>query len=78
MGVCTDLKIDTYEHIISKELELIGSRNFNENELDSIIGLLRDNPMVDEMISHKFSFTQAEKAFKIAEKREGIKIILAP
>jgi threonine dehydrogenase-like Zn-dependent dehydrogenase len=34
--------------------------------------------MVDEMISHKFSFSQAEKAFKIAEKREGIKVILVP
>ena len=78
VGVCTDLKIDTYRHIISKELELIGSRNFNENELDSIIRLLRENPMVDEMISHKFSFSQAEKAFKIAEKREGIKVILVP
>jgi propanol-preferring alcohol dehydrogenase len=78
VGVCTDLKIDTFEHVISKELELMGSRNFNENELDGIIGLLRDNPIVDEMISHKFSFSQAEKAFKTAEKREGIKIILVP
>jgi threonine dehydrogenase-like Zn-dependent dehydrogenase len=78
VGVCTDLKINTYEHIISKELELIGSRNFNENELDQIISIIRDNPIVEEMITHKFPFSMAQKAFKIAEKREGIKIILVP
>ena len=78
VGVCTDLELNTYDHVIAKELELIGSRNFNENELEEIIDLARKNPRIKNMITHRFSFSQAKKAFKIAEKREGIKIILGP
>ena len=78
VGVCTELCINTYDHVIAKEQQLIGSRNFNENELDEIINLARNNPQVKDMITHSFSFSQAKEAFRIAEKREGIKIILGP
>jgi len=78
VGVCTDLNLNTFDHVISKELMLIGSRNFNENELGEIIGLVRKNPQIKNMITHRFSFSQAKKAFRIADERKGIKIILGP
>ena len=78
VGVCTDLCLNTFEHVIAKELQLIGSRNFNESELNEIIDLARKNPQVKDMITHRFPFSQAKEAFRIAEKTEGIKIILVP
>ena len=78
VGICADLCLNTYEHVIAKELQLIGSRNFNESELDEIVDFARKNPLFKDMITHRFSFSQAKEAFKIAEKRKGIKIILEP
>ncbi len=78
VGVCTDLNLNTFDHVISKELQLIGSRNFNENELDGIIRLVKKNTQIKDMITHRYSFLQAEEAFRMADERKGIKIILVP
>lgn len=78
VGVCTKLTLNTYDQIISKEIEMVGSRNFNEDELGKIIDLVRKNPQIKDMITHRFTISEAKKAFKIAEKRKGIKIILGP
>jgi D-arabinose 1-dehydrogenase-like Zn-dependent alcohol dehydrogenase len=37
VGVCPKLELDTFEHLIKKEIEITGSRNFNNNELDEVI-----------------------------------------
>jgi L-iditol 2-dehydrogenase len=78
VGVCTELTINTYDQIISKEIEMSGSRNFNENELEEIIEFTRKNPKINDIITHRFKFSKAKEAFKIAEERNGIKIILVP
>lgn len=78
VGVCTELTINTYDQIISKEIEMSGSRNFNENELEEIIEFTRKNPKINDIITHRFKFSKAKEAFIIAEERNGIKIILVP
>jgi 2-desacetyl-2-hydroxyethyl bacteriochlorophyllide A dehydrogenase len=76
VGVCTELTINTYDQIISKEIEMSGSRNFNENELEEIIEFTRKNSKINDIITHRFKFSKAKEAFEIADQRNGIKIIL--
>ncbi len=78
VGVCTDLKVDLFEHIISKEIELAGSRNFHDDELEEIFSLVRGRPDIEEIITHRFSLENAAEAFKLAEMRTGLKIVLVP
>jgi len=78
MGVCTNITINPYKQIISKEIEIAGSRNFNNNEYGELFDLVRKKPEIRNIISHRFSLDEAEKAFRIADERKGIKIIINP
>ncbi len=78
VGVCESLCINTQKHILDKEIEIIGSRNFNNNELDEIIEFVRNNPKIENLISHRFSIDEAERAFEVAVRREGLKIVIKP
>ena len=78
VGVCSRLEIDTFEHLIKKEIEITGSRNFNNNELDEIIEFVRRNPKVNDVITHRYSIDEAIKAFETAHKGEGLKILIKP
>ena len=78
IGVCTNLTINPFEQIISKEIEMVGSRNFNNNEYDELFDLVRKNHSIKDIISHRFSLDEAGEAFRLADVREGIKIILNP
>lgn len=77
-GVCTSLNLNTFEQIISKELMIIGTRNFNDNELKELFSLAREKPFIKNIITHRFRINDAGKAFKIADERKGIKVILTP
>lgn len=77
-GVCSSLTLDPFEQIISKELTIIGSRNYHDNELEDMFTLAREKPFIQDIITHKFKISDAMKAFQIAERREGIKVILIP
>jgi len=77
-GVCSSLNLDPFRQIISKELTIIGSRNFNDNELAEILILVREKPFIQDIVTHRFNISDAMKAFQIAERREGIKVILIP
>jgi len=78
IGVCTNIIINPYEQIVSKEIEIVGSRSFNNNGYDELFDLVRKKPDIKDVISHRFSLDEAERAFRIAEERKGIKIILNP
>jgi propanol-preferring alcohol dehydrogenase len=77
-GVCSSLKLDPFEQIIAKELSIIGTRNFNDNELDEIVTIVREKPFIQDIVTHRFKICDAVKAFQTAERREGIKIVLIP
>ena len=78
VGVCQDLKINTQAQVIDKELTVVGSRNFNDNDLHEIEDFVRSHPIVGSLITHRFSIGQAQEAFDTARKREGIKILIKP
>lgn len=78
VGVCPDLELHTSTHLIEKELEISGSRNFNDRELDEIIAFVRTNPQINRVISHRFALDDAAAAFALAQRREGLKVVLRP
>jgi 2-desacetyl-2-hydroxyethyl bacteriochlorophyllide A dehydrogenase len=78
VGVCPKLEIDTFEHLIKKEIEMVGSRNFNDNELEEIIAFVRSNPKISDVITHRYTIEEADKAFEAARKGEGIKVLIKP
>lgn len=78
VGVCPKVEINTFEHIINKEIEIVGSRNFNDGELDEIIEFVRNYPKIKDVITHRYTIDEAEKAFEAARKGEGLKILIKP
>lgn len=78
VGVCTEVKINPLKQINDREIEIMGSRNFNNNELDEIIEFVRKNPKIKDVITHRFNLDDAEKAFRTAKSGEGIKVLIKP
>ncbi|MCC6389337.1 MAG: zinc-binding dehydrogenase [Bryobacterales bacterium] len=78
VGVCLDLRINPTEKILFKELSVVGSRNCNSNELEELIELARKAPSLSDVITHRFPIEEAAEAYRLAEQRKGIKILLTP
>ena len=78
VGVCPKLEINTFDDIICKEIEIVGSRNFNDIELDEIIDFVRENPKINDIITHRFSIDEAEEAFATAKSGVGLKVLIKP
>lgn len=78
IGVCTELIVNAYELITSREIEVIGSRNFNDNELEELFTLVREKSFIQDIVTHRFSISNANEAFHVTDKREGVKVILTP
>ncbi len=78
VGVCPSITLDLYESVVAKEITVRGSRNFHDTEADEMIGLIRSTKNINDVISHRFGFNDAQKAFELAEQRKGIKIVFVP
>lgn len=76
IGVCTRLVTNAYDMISAKEVELIGSRNYHDSELGEIFNLIRKNRNIEKIITNRFKIDDAVEAFKLAEERKGLKIII--
>ncbi len=78
VGVCTRVEVNPLEQINNREIEIIGSRNCNANELPELIDFVRRNPRVEDVITHRFPLSEAAAAFHAARRGEGCKILLKP
>ena len=62
-----------------KELELIGSRGYNDPTWRLVMQLLPQvAPTIMKLVTHELSFEEFERALGLVERREGVKIILRP
>lgn len=75
VGVCPRVTLDTFQHLINKELEIFGSRNSSMGELGELTDFVRSHPLVREVVTHRFGLDQAEEAFKTARAGVGLKIM---
>jgi len=78
VGVLARVEVNPLEQINNREIEIIGSRNCNANELPELIDFVRRNPEVTDVITHRFSLSEAAAAFEAASHGRGSKILLKP
>jgi propanol-preferring alcohol dehydrogenase len=75
VGVCPALRLDTFEQLIKKEIEIVGSRNFNDRELPEVIGYARRTPGVLDVVTRRFRIEEAQAAFDAAKQGTELKIV---
>ena len=79
LGVSAEtVEINPWEQIIHKEVDITGSDNFNNNEFPELIEFVRKNPVVSDVITHRFYIDDAQKAFDTVRNGEGLKVIIKP
>jgi threonine dehydrogenase-like Zn-dependent dehydrogenase len=78
VGVCTKVEVNPLEQINNREIEIMGSRNFNDNELPELFDFVRRYPKVSDVITHRFPLGEAKAAFAAASRGQGCKILLKP
>jgi len=78
VGVCTSVEVNPLEQINNREIEILGSRNCNANELPELIEFVRQYPKVNDVITHRFPLVEAPAAFAAATRGQGCKILLKP
>ncbi len=68
-----------YSLLTQKEISIIGTFGHNWKSWDTALKLMQHNKLdVASMITHHFRLDDWEEAFRMAERQEGIKILLHP
>jgi len=78
LGVVPNASLNLYEDLIMKEITLIGSRGYVDDQVDEMIDLIRDTPRIGELVTHKFPLEKAQEAFDTANSLAGFKVALVP
>jgi len=74
-----DLPISPSKDLIRKQLKLTGIWHMNVLDQEDLITFLRRAPeKVEKLITHRFSFDQANEAFAIFESKKAVKVVLTP
>jgi len=76
VGVSYELTLNPWEHLISNELTIFGTRNFNTAEFGEMMALVRRGLPVDQVVTHRFPLAQAEAAFELFRSAECGKVLL--
>lgn len=79
IGLCHGPSTFVTTPVVLKEIELIGSRGYNDPTWRLATGVL---PAVAgdamRLVTHEFGFDEFETALQLVKKREGVKIVLRP
>lgn len=78
VGCCPDLSLGNYGTLMLNEIEIIGSRFFNRNELPQIFEYARKNPGLTAVVTHKFGLADFLSAIRAAMSGLGVKIFISP
>jgi threonine dehydrogenase-like Zn-dependent dehydrogenase len=65
IGVSHELTLNPWEDLICRELTVFGTRNFNAAEFDEMVTLVQRGLPVEQAVTHRFSLSEAEAAFKL-------------
>jgi len=73
------MPISPSRDFIRKGLTLVGCWHMNANDAPDLIAFLRRAPdKADKLITHRFGFGDAQKAFDTFVSRESVKVVLRP
>jgi L-iditol 2-dehydrogenase len=79
VGLTTQMIEIEYALLTQKEISIIGTFGHNWKAWDTVLHLIQEGKLnVAAMITHHFKLEEWESAFEIAEKQEGIKLLLHP
>lgn len=76
VGVSHQLTLNPWEHLICRELTVIGTRNFNTKEFDEMAGLVRSGLPLTQVVTHRFPLGEAEEAFRLFMSGKSGKILI--
>ncbi len=76
VGVSHKLTINPWEQLICREVTVLGTRSFNTAEYDEMIALVRRGLPVEQVVTHRFSLTEAAAAFDLFRSGQCGKILL--
>ncbi|MDI3547548.1 MAG: alcohol dehydrogenase, propanol-preferring [Halanaerobiales bacterium] len=78
VGENSKATINPSDQFIRKQLNVIGSWYFPIGEYDEIARFIIDkNLPVEKLVTHKFKFEEAEKAFRLFDERKTQKVVFA-
>jgi threonine dehydrogenase-like Zn-dependent dehydrogenase len=79
VGECNDaLAIRISPDMIRKGLTLIGSWHYNLNDFPSVMKVIQESPLIDQLISHVLPMSRIQQAFELSASHETAKMILKP
>ncbi len=64
--------------MIRKGLTIHGSWHYNLNLFPKIMQVIQESPVVEQLISHTFPFSQAQQALELCATNQTGKVILRP
>jgi threonine dehydrogenase-like Zn-dependent dehydrogenase len=78
VGVSHSVTVSPWEQFIQREVTMFGTRNFNVQEYNDMVTLVRRGLPVEEIITHKFPLQQAKEAFEVFGSGQCGKVVLNP
>ena len=76
VGVSHRLTIDPWEHLICRELTVLGTRNFNTRYFPEMAGLIEAGLPVLKTVTHRFPLENADEAFSLFASGKCGKILI--
>lgn len=73
-----DTPIQVSNDLLRKGIQLMGSWHYNLNEFSRIMEIVRNSPIVDLLITHRFPMSRIQEALEISSSQQSGKIILDP
>jgi threonine dehydrogenase-like Zn-dependent dehydrogenase len=73
-----DIPLGPSRDMIRKGIDLIGGWHFNLNLYPEMFGILRESPVVEKLISHRFGFDRAQEAFDTFFSGKAAKVLIKP
>ncbi len=73
-----DVPLGPSSDMIRKGIDLIGGWHFNLNLYPDMFRILRESPVVEHLISHRFGFDRAQEAFDTFFSRQAAKVLIKP
>jgi len=79
VGLTKQMMEIEYALLTQKEISMIGTFGHNWKSWEIALKLIQEGKLnVSALVSHHFKLEEWEQAFDIAEKQEGIKLLLHP
>ncbi len=79
VGECTDeLGVRVSPDTIRKGLTMIGSWYYNRGDVDDVLRIIAESPLIDLLTSHVMPMSRIQEAFELCASHQTAKVILKP